>query len=94
MHKVYKLLKKVPKGKVTTYGALAKAVGLHPRQVAALMRKNRNPEIHCHRVVMSDGRIGGYNRGVKTKIKLLMKEGIKIVDGKIRNFKNSLFFFQ
>ena len=94
MHKVYKLLKKVPKGKVTTYGALAKAVGLHPRQVAALMRKNHDPEIPCHRVVMSNGEIGGYNRGIQTKVKLLMKEGIEFNNSKIKNFKSALFLFK
>ena len=84
--KVYSLLKRIPRGKVTTYGELAKFAGLHPRTVGILMRKNRDPvNIPCYKVVRSDGSIGGYSakEGAKTKIKLLKKDGIRVENGKI-----------
>lgn len=93
--KVHFLLKLVPKGKVTTYGELAKFAGLHPRTVGMLMRKNKNPKnIPCYKVVRSDGSPGGYSAkgGTKTKIKLLRKEGIRVENGKI-NLKEHLHKF-
>jgi O-6-methylguanine DNA methyltransferase len=87
---VYILVKKIPEGKVTTYKAIADKLGIHPRSVAAALRKNFDKNIPCHRVVYSNGKVGGYNRGVKNKIKLLKSEGIKIENGKIKNFKEVL----
>ncbi|MEE9323772.1 MAG: MGMT family protein [Candidatus Aenigmarchaeota archaeon] len=84
--KVYSLLKRIPKGKVTTYGELAKVSKLHPRSIGTLMRKNSDPvNIPCYKVVRSDGSVGGYSAkgGIKTKIKLLQKDGIRIEKGKI-----------
>ena len=82
---VYALLMLVPIGKVTTYKALAKAIGVHPRTIARFMASNKNPiVIPCHRVVMSDGSLGGYSLGgTKVKKKLLEIEGVKIINGKI-----------
>ena len=88
---VYRIVKKIPKGKVTTYGAIARKLGIHPRAVASILRKNFDKTIPCHRVVYSDGRIGGYNRGVRNKIKLLRKEGIEVKNRRIANFKEVLF---
>ena len=67
-HKVYEKLLQVPKGKVTTYGELAKAVGLKngQRVIGRMMNKNPFPVIvPCHRVIMSDGKVGGYAWGEK-----------------------------
>lgn len=47
------------------------------------MRRNKDPRVPCHRVVLSSGRLGGYNRGVGLKAKILKKEGVKIKGGKI-----------
>ncbi len=82
---IYALLMLVPIGKVTTYKALARAIGIHPRTVARFMASNKNPIIvPCHRVVMSDGRLGGYTLGsVKVKKRLLEIEGIKIIGDKV-----------
>ncbi len=94
--KVYRKLLQVPKGKVTTYSDLAKAVGLKNGQrfVGTVMKKNPYPVIiPCHRVVKSDGKIGGYSYGEKIKLKMLEKEGIKIKDGKIIDFDNEKFYF-
>lgn len=84
--KVFKKLLEVPPGKVTTYGELAKAVGLRngQRVIGRIMNKNPYPVIvPCHRVIKSDGQIGGYAWGEKIKTRMLSKEGIKIKNGKI-----------
>ena len=94
--KVYKKLLEVPKGKITTYGQLAKAVGLKngQRYVGQVMKKNPYPVIvPCHRVVNSDGKIGGYAYGDQVKKTMLNQEGIKIQDGKILEFKKTLHEF-
>jgi len=84
--KVYKKLLQVPKGKVTTYGELAKAVGLvnGQRAIGRIMNKNPYPVIvPCHRVILSSGKVGGYAYGQDVKTNMLSKEGIEIKDGKI-----------
>ena len=94
--KVYRKLLRVPKGKVTTYGELGKAVGLKNGQriIGTIMKKNRFPVIvPCHRVVKSDGKIGGYAYGERVKSKMLANEGIKIKDGKIIDFDKEKFYF-
>ena len=83
---VYKKLIEVPKGKITTYRELAKAVGLKngQRVIGQIMKKNPYPGIiPCHRVVKSDGMIGGYAYGGDVKTNMLRKEGIQIQNGKI-----------
>ncbi len=90
---IWKLLRKIPKGKVATYKILADKIGAHPRAVGKMLNANPNlVSVPCHRVVCSDGRIGGYRLGIKNKIKLLKKEGIKIRNGKI-DMKRHLFEF-
>ena len=81
----YSLLRKVPKGKVTTYAEIAKALNTKAyRAVGNAMNKNKNsPKIPCHRVINSNGSIGNYNLGVKRKIEMLRKEGILIKNNKI-----------
>ncbi|HEU0085851.1 MAG TPA: MGMT family protein, partial [Candidatus Paceibacterota bacterium] len=75
--KVYSVVKKIPKGKVLTYKEVAERAGnpLAVRAVGNILNKNYDPEIPCHRVIRSDGKTGGYNRGVISKIDLLRKEG-------------------
>lgn len=83
---VYKKLLEVPRGKVTTYGELARAVGLKngQRAIGRMMNKNPYPVIvPCHRVIMSSGKVGGYAWGERVKAKMLEKEGVKIKKGKI-----------
>jgi len=94
--KIYKKLLEVPEGKITTYGELAKAVGFTngQRAVGKIMNKNPYPVIiPCHRVVNSDGKIGGYAYGEEIKINMLENEGIKIKNGKILNLENKLYRF-
>ena len=86
----------MPLGYVTTYGELAKAINLKngQRVVGQIMKKNPFPVIvPCHRVVKSDGTIGGYAYGPDIKKNMLTKEGLEIKDNKILDFKNNLFRF-
>ena len=81
--KVWTYLKKIPRGRVKTYAQVAKAIGKPQaaRAVANAIGKNPYaPKIPCHRVIRSDGSLGGYSgkRGVKTKRFLLQKEGITL----------------
>ena len=94
--KIYRKLLEVPLGYVTTYGELAKAINLKngQRVVGQIMKKNPFPVIvPCHRVVKSDGTIGGYAYGVDIKKNMLTKEGFRIDGDKILDFKNNLFRF-
>ena len=94
--KVYRKLLQVPKGKVTTYRELSNAVGLKngQRVIGMIMKKNPFPVIvPCHRVVKSDGKIGGYAYGRRVKSKMLTSEGIKIKDEKIIDFDKAKFYF-
>jgi len=94
--KIYKKLLEVPKGQITTYGELAKAVGLKngQRVIGKIMNKNPYPVIvPCHRVVMSTGKVGGYAYGEHIKIKLLNDEGIQIKNGKIIDLENKVYRF-
>ena len=94
--KIYRKLLEVPEGNVTTYGDLAKAINLKngQRVVGQIMKKNPFPVIvPCHRVVKSDGTIGGYAYGPKRKKHMLSKEGLKIINNKISDFKKNLFRF-
>lgn len=89
----YKLLKKVPKGRVTTYKALAESLNSKAyRAVGSAMNKNPNaPKVPCHRVVNSNGAIGGYAFGLGKKIALLKKEGVVVKNGKVLDFEKKLY---
>ena len=81
--KVWTYLKKIPRGSVKTYSQVAKSIGkpLAVRAVANAIGKNPYaPRIPCHRVIKSDGSLGGYSGkgGTKTKKMLLKKEGIML----------------
>lgn len=74
---VYNIVRRIPKGKTMTYKEVAKAAGRPGayRAVGNILNKNYDPKIPCHRVVRSDGKTGGYNRGAQQKIKRLTQEG-------------------
>lgn len=74
--KVFEVVKKIPKGKTLTYKQVARLAGRPKayRAVGNILNTNYNPKIPCHRVVRSDGKVGGYNRGKKRKRELLQKE--------------------
>lgn len=75
---VYDVVRKIPQGKTLTYKEVARLAGRPAafRAVGNILNKNYDPEIPCHRVVRSDGKTGGYNRGADQKIIRLKKEGL------------------
>ena len=81
----YEILIRVPKGKVTTYKEIARALKSKAyRAVGNAMNKNPYaPIVPCHRVVNSNGEIGGFAWGTRKKIEMLKKEGIEIKNNKI-----------
>jgi O-6-methylguanine DNA methyltransferase len=101
--KVYAVCKRIPKGKVSTYREIGNALGGYGqvyRAVGAALKNNPYaPIVPCHRVVCSDGRIGGYKgakSGKKTALKasLLKKEGIIVRKGRVVDFSKKLKRFQ
>lgn len=74
---VFEVVKKIPRGKVLSYKEVA-CLAARPkawRAVGNILSKNKNPMLPCHRVIRSDGKVGGYNKGPKKKLALLRKEG-------------------
>lgn len=95
---VWRALQRIPEGRVTSYGEIARVIGRAGavRAVGSAVGKNPfAPEVPCHRVVPSDGRIGRYSggEGVVTKIALLAKEGVKVKSGKIVDFSERFYRF-
>ena len=96
--RVYALCKRIPEGRVSTYGAIAKALNSSPRAVGQALRCNPYaPVVPCHRVVSSDGSIGGFmgdveGKPIQKKIALLESEGVKIKENKISK-EQIIFFF-
>lgn len=78
--KVLKIVAQIPKGKILTYKEVARRAGRPKayRAVGNILNKNYDSQIPCHRVIRSDGKIGGYNHGIKKKKLLLKKEGVKL----------------
>ncbi|MCM8778524.1 MAG: MGMT family protein [Candidatus Omnitrophica bacterium] len=75
--RVYAVVKKIPKGEVRTYKWVAEKIG-KPRAYRAVGQAlKKNPKlliIPCHRIICSDGSLGGYAKGIKVKERLLKKE--------------------
>lgn len=73
---VLAVVRKIPKGGTMTYGEVARHAGnaRAARAVGAVLRTNYDPKIPCHRVIRANGFLGGYNRGIKNKIKKLKRE--------------------
>lgn len=93
--KCYELLRKIPKGKVTTYKEMANALGTNAwRAVGSAMAKNSDLiNTPCHRVVRSDGNIGQYALGKDKKAELLRNEGIELLNGKVKDLNHCLYRF-
>ena len=90
---VWKLCSKIPSGRVSTYKEIAVALNTKAyRAVGSALNKNPfAPSVPCHRVVNSDGRVGGFASGTENKIKMLRKEGVIVTKGKVDNFEKILF---
>ncbi|MGC9112126.1 MGMT family protein [Acidilobus sp.] len=84
--RVYEVVKAIPRGKATTYKAIAELLGVSPRAVARALKRNPRPiEVPCHRVIMSDRSLGGYAfGGPEVKRMLLLSEGVRFdEEGKV-----------
>lgn len=93
--KVYALCKQIPRGKVSTYKQIGDALGGKGqiyRAVGVALHKNPYaPDVPCHRVVSSDGILGGFAHGVAAKKRLLEKEGVAVIGNKIVDFERVLW---
>lgn len=95
LQETYKLVAQVPEGKVTTYGAVARALGdiAASRFVGIAMSMNDDiVKVPCRRVIRSDGYVGGYSDGgTARKTKLLRSEGIEIVGNRVVDLDGRMF---
>ena len=97
--RVYSLCKLIPKGKVSTYGEISRVLGSSPRAVGQALRCNPfAPIVPCHRVVKSNGALGGFmgetvGREVEKKLSLLASEGVLIENGFVKEFKKKKHTF-
>ncbi len=84
--RVLALTARIPRGRVTTYGTIAKALG-NPRASRAVGQALHfnpfAPAVPCHRVVGSDGKLTGFASGIRRKAQLLKKEGVEVWDDRI-----------
>ena len=90
----YYLVRQIPKGRISTYGAVAKALGNkgYARAVGKYMNQNPNADtMPCFKIVKSDGSLGGFGLGIEDKIRRLSEDGMEVKDGKIVNFKKVFF---
>jgi deoxyribonuclease V len=90
----YNLVRQIPAGKISSYGAIAEALGdkIAARAVGRMMNQNPNADtMPCFKIVYSDGRLGGFGLGINDKIRRLKIDKINVKKGKIVDFENLLF---
>jgi len=93
---VYGVVAQIPAGKISTYGAVARACKCPggSRAVGNALHHNRDTaKVPCHRVVRTDGNLGGYAGGIQKKMGLLKNEGIAVEQGRVQGMRNVLFSF-
>ncbi|MEK6963946.1 MAG: MGMT family protein [Nanoarchaeota archaeon] len=97
--KVWQLCRKIPRGRVTTYKILGDKLKTKAYRAVgqALKRNPYAPLVPCHRVVASDGKLGGFmgqkvGKCLSKKIALLKKEGIHVQNGRIKNFEQKIWY--
>jgi methylated-DNA-[protein]-cysteine S-methyltransferase len=80
------VVRQIPKGRVMSYKEVAIAAGKSWafRAVGNIMSENHDPTVPCHRVIRSDGNLGGYNGGVDKKEIKLRNEGLTIINGRVK----------
>jgi O-6-methylguanine DNA methyltransferase len=88
--RVLSAVKRVPPGRVATYGDIAAAAGkpLAARAVGNIMRECRTPGVPCHRVIAAAGRLGGYGGNLELKRALLRAEGVLVSGSRIKHFED------
>lgn len=90
----YRLVRQIPPGRVSTYGAVALALGdkVAARAVGRMMNQNPNADdMPCYKIVHSDGRLGGFGLGTADKIRRLKQDSIHVEKGKIVDFEHVFF---
>lgn len=90
----YDLVRQIPKGKISTYGAVAKALGdiRSARAVGRMMNQNPNADdMPCYKIVYGDGRLGGFGLGINDKIRRLKQDNLFVKNGKIVDFEKVFF---
>lgn len=99
--RVYQLCAKVPRGKVTTYREIGRAMRTAAyRAIGQALRRNPYaPKVPCHRVVASDGGIGGFRgcisgKSIRDKIRMLGREGVRFTGNSVLNFAQKLHRFR
>ena len=95
LEKLQSLLLQIPKGKVTTYKEIAHATGIRGYRFAGqLLNKNPDPDKYpCYKVVLSDGKLGGFAKGSADKIRRLKMDGIEVKNDKVVNFEQIRYLF-
>lgn len=86
--RVRSVVRRIPHGRVATYGDVAAAAG-RPRAhraVGNIMRATSDSSIPCHRVISAGGKLGGYGRDLFAKRALLFAEGVLVANGRVKNF--------
>jgi O-6-methylguanine DNA methyltransferase len=87
--RVRHVVRRIPHGRVATYGDVAAAAGkprAH-RAVGNIMRATTDSSVPCHRVISAGGKLGGYGRDLFAKRALLLAEGVVVSDSRVRNFR-------
>jgi O-6-methylguanine DNA methyltransferase len=94
--RVLAAVRRIPPGRVATYGDVAAAAGAPraARAVGNLMRGCRAPGVPCHRVIAAGGRLGGYGGSEALKRALLVAEGISVSGGRIREFDRKRYRYR
>lgn len=85
---VFAACSRIRKGRVSTYSDIARAIGKPgaSRAVGNALNRNRSPSVPCHRVVRSDGTVGGFAHGSRRKEEMLRADGVRVSDGAVRDF--------
>ncbi len=90
--RVYEFIREIPRGRVTTYASISRALRCRSAQAIgqALKRNPLSPEVPCHRVIRADLTLGGYSgqmlgAKVREKLALLKSEGVEFEDGKLKD---------
>jgi O-6-methylguanine DNA methyltransferase len=88
--RVLNVVRKIPPGRVATYGDIAALAGSPRawRAVGTIMRENRDPGMPCHRVIGAGGALGGYGGNLQLKRELLRAEAIEVGPNRVRNFSS------
>ena len=86
--RVLSIVRRIPAGRVTTYGDVARLAGAPraARAVGTVMRKCRDPRVPCHRVIAAGGGLGGYGSFLHIKRELLRAEGLEVGTTRVRRF--------